>query len=240
MLPRSPPRPHGRAPRGARDRASWSWDDEELVRHGIRLILDTATDIEVVGEADGGRAAVELVPRLRPQVVVMDLRMVDLDGIDATRTIVDRCGATTRVLMLTTFDRDEHLYDAIRAGASGFLLKSSPPEQLTAAVRVVAVGDSLLAPQLTRRLLERFTSRSLPSRVAEERLAPLTDREKQVLRLVGQTLTNAEIAATLFLSEGTVKTQLGRVFTKLGLRDRAQAVAFAYENSLVVSGGGQG
>jgi len=215
-------------------------DDEELVRHGIRLILDTATDIEVVGEADGGRAAVELVPRLRPQVVVMDLRMVDLDGIDATRTIVDRCGATTRVLMLTTFDRDEHLYDAIRAGASGFLLKSSPPEQLTAAVRVVAAGDSLLAPQLTRRLLERFTSRPLPSRVAEERLAPLTEREKQVLRLAGQTLTNAEIAATLFLSEGTVKTHLGRVFTKLGLRDRAQAVAFAYETGLVVAGGGQG
>jgi len=142
--------------------------------------------------------------------------------------------------MLTTFDRDEHLYDAVRAGASGFLLKSSPPEQLTAAVRVVAAGDSLLAPQLTRRLLERFTSRPLPSRVAEERLAPLTEREKQVLRLVGQTLTNAEIAATLFLSEGTVKTHLGRVFTKLGLRDRAQAVAFAYETGLVVAGGGQG
>jgi DNA-binding NarL/FixJ family response regulator len=138
--------------------------------------------------------------------------------------------------MLTTFDRDEHLYDAMRAGASGFLLKSAPPEQLTAAVRVVAAGDSLLAPELTRRLLDQFVSRPLPSRVAEARLSPLTEREREVLTLVGRTLTNAEIAAALFVSEGTVKTHLGRVFAKLRLRDRAQAVAFAYETGLVVPG----
>lgn len=211
-------------------------DDEALVRHGIRLILEAAADVEVVGEADGGRAAVELVSGLRPQVVLMDLRMADMNGIEATRAIVASGAATTRVLMLTTFDRDEHLYDAIRAGASGFLLKSCPPEQLTAAVRVVAAGDSLLAPELTRRLLERFVSRPLPSRVAETQLAALTDREHEVLTLVGRTLTNTEIAAALFLSQGTVKTHLGRVFTKLGLRDRAQAVAFAYETGLVVAG----
>lgn len=213
-------------------------DDEALVRHGVRLILDAAADIEVVGEAGDGRAAVDLVPRLRPQVVVMDLRMAGLDGIEATRAVVAAADGATRVLMLTTFDRDEHLYDAIRAGASGFLLKSSPPEQLTAAVRVVAAGDSLLAPALTRRLLERFVDRPLPGRVAEERLTRLTDREREVLTLVGQTMTNVEIAAALFLSEGTVKTHLGRVFTKLGLRDRAQAVALAYETGLVVPGGG--
>jgi DNA-binding NarL/FixJ family response regulator len=129
-------------------------DDEALVRRGIRLILDTAPDINVLGAADGGRSAVDLVSRLRPLVVLMDLRMADMDGIDATRAIIASCGTTTRVLMLTSFDREEHLYDAIRAGASGFLLKSSPPEQLTAAVRVVATGDCLLAPELTRRLLE--------------------------------------------------------------------------------------
>jgi DNA-binding NarL/FixJ family response regulator len=170
----------------------------------------------------------------------MDLRMPDMDGIEAARTITRSGDSTTRVLMLTTFDRDEYLYDAMRAGASGFLLKSAPPEQLTAAVRIVAAGDSLLAPELTRRLLEQFVSRPLPSRVAEERLSPLTDREREVLTLVGRTLTNAEIAATLYVSEGTVKTHLGRVFSKLGLRDRAQAVAFAYETGLVVAGRSDG
>lgn len=212
-------------------------DDEALVRHGLRLILDAAPDVDVIAEADSGRAAIDLVSRLRPQVVLMDLRMEDIDGIDATRAIVASGGNTTRVLMLTTFDREEHLYDAIRAGASGFLLKSSSPERLTAAVRVVATGDSLLDPELTRRLLEQFVNRPLPGRVAEERLSALTAREREVLTLVGRTMTNAEIAAALFLSEGTVKTHLGRVFTKLGLRDRAQAVAIAYETGLVVAGG---
>jgi len=212
-------------------------DDEALVRRGIRMILDAEDGIDVLGEADDGAAAVELTRTLRPHVVLMDLRMPRLDGIEATRAITAPPGSDARVLMLTTFDRDEHLYDAIRAGASGFLLKSSPPEQLTAAVRVVAAGESLLAPALTRRLLDQFAQRPLPGRVDEQRLTRLTEREREVLTLIGRALSNAEIAAALFLSEGTVKTHITSIFAKLDLRDRAQAVVLAYEAGLVTVGG---
>ena len=211
-------------------------DDEALVRRGIRMILDADDGIEVLGEAEDGRNAVELTSTLRPHVVLMDLRMPGLDGIEATRAISGAPGSAARVLMLTTFDRDEHLYDAIQAGASGFLLKSSPPEQLTAAVRIVAAGESLLAPVLTRRLLDQFTQRPLPGRIDEQRLARLTDREREVLTLIGRAMSNAEIATTLFLGEGTVKTHITNIFAKLGLRDRAQAVVLAYESGLVAVG----
>ena len=211
-------------------------DDEALVRRGVRMILDAHDGIEVLGEAEDGHTAVELTSTLRPHVVLMDLRMPRLDGIGATRAITGAPGSASRVLMLTTFDRDEHLYDAIRAGASGFLLKSSPPEQLTAAVRIVAAGESLLAPALTRRLLDQFTQRPLPGRVDEQRLARLTDREREVLTMIGRAMSNAEIAAALFLGEGTVKTHITSIFAKLGLRDRAQAVVLAYESGLVAVG----
>ena len=211
-------------------------DDEALVRRGIRMILDAEDGIDVLGEAEDGHTAVEQTRALRPHVVLMDLRMPRLDGIEATRAIAGQPGEAARVLMLTTFDRDEHLYDAIRAGASGFLLKSSPPEQLTAAVRIVAAGESLLAPALTRRLLDQFAQRPLPGRVDEQRLARLTEREREVLTLIGRALSNAEIAAALFLGEGTVKTHITSIFAKLGLRDRAQAVVLAYESGLVMVG----
>src|SRR5688500_6062430 len=201
------------------------------------MILDADDGIDVLGEAEDGQAAVEQTAALRPDVVLMDLRMPRLDGIAATRAITGTPGATARVLMLTTFDRDEHLYDAIRAGAGGFLLKSSPPEQLTAAVRIIAAGESLLAPALTRRLLDQFTQRPLPGRVEEQRLARLTEREREVLTLIGPAMSNTEIAAALFLGEGTVKTHITSIFAKLGLRDRAQAVVLAYESGLVEVGG---
>jgi DNA-binding NarL/FixJ family response regulator len=211
-------------------------DDEALVRRGIRMILDADDGIEVLGEADDGRAAVDRTRTLRPDVVLMDLRMPRLDGIEATRALTADPGVSARVLMLTTFDRDEHLYDAIRAGASGFLLKSSPPEQLTAAIRLVAAGESLLAPALTRRLMDEFAQRPLAGRVDEERLAPLTEREREVLTLIGRARSNTEIAGELFLSEGTVKTHITSIFAKLGLRDRAQAVVLAYETGVVQVG----
>ncbi len=215
-------------------------DDEALVRRGIRMILDADDGIDVLGEAEDGAAAVELASTLRPDVVLMDLRMPRLDGVAATRAITGAPGATARVLMLTTFDRDEHLYDAIRAGAGGFLLKSSPPEQLTAAVRIIAAGESLLAPAMTRRLLDQFARRPLPGRVDEQRLARLTEREREVLTLIGRAMSNTEIAAALFLGEGTVKTHITSIFAKLGLRDRAQAVVLAYESGLVAVGGEAG
>ena len=211
-------------------------DDEALVRRGIRMILEASDDIEVVGEANDGLRAVEQARDLRPDVVLMDLQMPRLDGIEATRRITSDPAVPARVLMLTTFDRDEHLYDAIRAGSSGFLLKSTPPEQLAGAVRIVASGESLLAPALTRRLLEQFAQRPLPGRATGGPLAVLTDREREVLALVGRGFSNAEIAARLFLSEGTVKTHLGHILSKLGARDRVQAVVTAYETGLVVPG----
>jgi DNA-binding NarL/FixJ family response regulator len=211
-------------------------DDESLVRRGIRMIIEADEGLRVVGEADDGASAVERTRALRPQVVLMDLRMPGLNGIEATRRITAEPASDTKVLMLTTFDRDEHLYDAVRAGSSGFLLKSAPPEQLTAAVRVVPGGESLLAPALTRRLLDRFVARPRPGATPDGPLARLTDREREVLTLIGRGHTNQEIAAVLFLSEGTVKTHVSRIFAKLGLRDRVQAVVLAYENGLIVPG----
>ncbi|WP_433803461.1 response regulator [Actinomycetospora sp. CA-084318] len=210
-------------------------DDEALVRGGIRMILEAQGDLVVVGEAADGAEAVRLVVDLRPAVVLMDVRMPRLDGLEATRRIV-RSSAGTKALMLTTFDQDAHVYDALRAGAGGFLLKSSPPEHLVHAVRVVAAGESLLDPSITRRLVERFVSRPSPAMAARDVLAHISDRESEVLRLVARGLSNAEIARTLFLSEGTVKTHVNRLLRKLDLRDRVQAVVLAYESGLVEPG----
>jgi DNA-binding NarL/FixJ family response regulator len=210
-------------------------DDQALVRDGLRLILEVEEGIEVVGEATNGREAVELVGRVAPEVVLMDVRMPVLDGLAATREIV-RSGSPSRVLMLTTYDEDAYLYEAIRAGASGFLLKDSRREQLVGAIRTVAAGDAVLHPDLTRRLLERFGSGPAPDAVSG-RLGGLSAREREVLTCVARGRTNAEIAAELFLSEATVKTHLVHVTQKLGLRDRVHAVVAAYECGLVRPGG---
>lgn len=211
-------------------------DDQALIRDSFRLLLDMEPDIEVVGEAGDGREAVAEVARLRPDVVLMDIRMPVLDGLGATQALT-RAGSTARVLILTTYDADEYLYDAMRAGAGGFLLKDVRRGQLADAVRTVAAGDALLHPALTRRLVERFVQGPPPAGQPAV-LAELTDRETEVLTLVGRGLSNAEIAATLFVGEATVKTHLGRVFTKLGLRDRVQAVVAAYESGLIRPGAG--
>jgi DNA-binding NarL/FixJ family response regulator len=209
-------------------------DDQALVRGGFSMILSTEPDIDVVGEAGDGADAVAVCQRLRPDVVLMDIRMPVLDGVEATRRIV-REGAT-RVLMLTTFDLDKYVYDAIRAGASGFLLKDVPPVELARAVRTVAGGDTLLAPTITRRLLEEFISRPAPGR-PDPRLSRLTEREREVLALVGRGMSNTEVARALVVSETTAKTHVSRILTKLGLRDRVQAVVLAYESGLVRVGG---
>jgi DNA-binding NarL/FixJ family response regulator len=209
-------------------------DDQALVRDGLRLILDVEDGVEVVGEAKDGREAVALVGELAPDVVLMDVRMPVLDGLAATREVV-ASGSSTRVLMLTTYDEDTYLYEAIHAGASGFLLKDSRREQLVGAIRTVAAGDAVLHPELTRRLLDRFGRGPAPDGVPG-RLHSLTDRELEVLRCVARGLTNAEIAAALFLSEATVKTHLVHVTQKLGLRDRVHAVVTAYECGLVRPG----
>jgi DNA-binding NarL/FixJ family response regulator len=211
-------------------------DDEALVRSGVRMILEAQEDLEVVAEAADGADALDAVARLDPDVVLMDVRMPRLDGIEATRRIA-AARSDTRVLMLTTFDHDELVYDAMRAGASGFLLKSAPPEQLTAAVRTVVAGESLLAPVITRRLIEAFTRGPRPGEQPAA-LAELTDRECEVLRLIAHGRSNREIARELFLSEGTVKTHINRIFRKLDLRDRVQAVVLAYESGLVRLGDG--
>jgi DNA-binding NarL/FixJ family response regulator len=208
-------------------------DDQALVRAGFRMILDSQPDIEVVGEAGDGAEAVRLAREVDPDVTLMDVRMPEMDGIEATRRISSG-GSGTRVVILTTFDLDEYVFRAFRNGASGFLLKNGAPERLLEAVRAAAVGDALLAPEPTRRLIERFT-RS-PSPESEPRLAELTDRELDVLRLVAQGLSNAEIAQQLYLSHGTVKTHVTRILSKLGLRDRVQAVVFAYETGLIEPG----
>jgi DNA-binding NarL/FixJ family response regulator len=197
------------------------------------MILDSQPDIEVVGEAGDGAEAVRLAREVDPDVTLMDVRMPEMDGIEATRRISSG-GSGTRVVILTTFDLDEYVFRAFRNGASGFLLKNGAPERLLEAVRAAAVGDALLAPEPTRRLIERFT-RS-PSPESEPRLAELTDRELDVLRLVAQGLSNAEIAQQLYLSHGTVKTHVTRILSKLGLRDRVQAVVFAYETGLIEPG----
>ncbi|NYD41092.1 response regulator [Nocardioides panaciterrulae] len=209
-------------------------DDQALVRDGLRLILDVEDGIEVVGEASNGREAVRVAAELAPHVVLMDVRMPMLDGLAATREIVASWSAT-RVLMLTTYDEDAYLYEAIRAGASGFLLKDSRREQLVGAIRTVAAGDAVLHPELTRRLLDRFGRGPAPHGVPE-RLRCLTDRERQVLEQVARGATNAEISAALFLSEATVKTHLAHLTRKLDLRDRVHAVVTAYECGLVHPG----
>jgi len=210
-------------------------DDQALVRGGFRLILDAQEDLEVVGEAPDGRAAIELCRRLRPDVVLMDVRMPLVDGIEATRTVVAE-GLASHVLVLTTFDEDRVVYDALAAGASGFLLKTEPPTRLVDAVRTVAAGEALLAPALTRRLIEEFVRRPPPGDVVPDRLSELTEREREVLALMAGGLSNGEIASTLVVSGATVKTHVNRIFAKLDLRDRVQAVVLAYETGLVRPG----
>jgi DNA-binding NarL/FixJ family response regulator len=211
-------------------------DDEALVRSGFRMVLEAEDDIEVVGVASNGRQAIDGVRRLKPDVVLMDIRMPELDGIAATREIVGgEPEGPPRVLILTTFDLDEYVYDALGAGASGFLLKDAPPEQLTEAIRVVARGEALLAPAITRRLIEDF-SRARPPREAPPGADELTPRELEVWRLLAQGLSNAEIAETLIVSGTTVKTHVARILMKLRVRDRVQAVVLAYESGLVAPG----
>jgi DNA-binding NarL/FixJ family response regulator len=209
-------------------------DDQELVRSGFRLILELADGIEVAGEAADGREAVRAAKELQPDVVLMDVRMPELDGIEATRRI-RQAGIDARVLVLTTFDLDEYVYAAVRAGASGFLLKDAPREQLVTAVRTVARGEALLAPAITQRLIERFVARP-PAEEAAPGLAELSARELEVLRLVARGLSNAEIASELVVGEATVKTHVARILRKLDLRDRVQAVVLAYETGLVEPG----
>jgi DNA-binding NarL/FixJ family response regulator len=214
-------------------------DDQILVRAGFRLLVDSAADLQVVGEAADGAQAVELARRERPDVVLMDIRMPRMDGLEATRCIaVDELLAGVRVLMLTTFDLDEYVYQALRAGASGFLLKDTPPSDLLAAIRVVAAGDALLAPGITRRLIAEFARRPDPTRVAPATLQALTDREREVLALVARGLSNSEIAERLVVSPATSKTYVSRMLAKLDARDRAQLVAIAYETGLVTPGTG--
>jgi DNA-binding NarL/FixJ family response regulator len=212
-------------------------DDQALVRGGFAMILEAEPDLAVVGEAVDGVEATRLAAELTPDVVLMDVRMPRMDGIEATRRIT--AAGRSRVLVLTTFDLDEYVYDAIRAGASGFLLKDVRPRDLGHAVRTVAAGDSLVAPAVTRRLLDEFVRRPPPGRRAE-RLAPLTERELEVLTLIARGRSNAQIAGHLVLSETTVKTHVTRILTKLGLRDRVQAVVVAYESGLVVPGDATG
>jgi len=208
-------------------------DDQDLVRAGFRMILETQADLAVVGEAGDGVEAVAAARRLQPDVVLMDIRMPNLDGLQATKQLM-AAGARSRVVILTTFDLDEYVYQALAAGASGFLLKNAPPEQLISAVRVVAAGDALLAPSITRRVIEQFARLPLPG--GTDALAGLTDRERQVLKLVARGLSNAEIAAQLFVSDATVKSHVAHLLAKLQLRDRVQAVVLAYESGLVRPG----
>jgi DNA-binding NarL/FixJ family response regulator len=205
-------------------------DDEELVRTGLRLILDTEPDIEVVAEASNGRQAVDMAKALRPDVVLLDIRMPELDGLEATRQLLGD-QATCRVVILTTFDLDQYVYEALRAGASGFLLKDTPAHQLVTAIRAAAAGDALLAPSVTRRLITEFTRRG--PRATPAALQAVTDRELDVLRLLARGLSNAEIAKELYIGEGTVKTHVARLLAKLGVRDRVQAVVLAYQSGLV-------
>ena len=211
-------------------------DDQGMVRAGFKSLLEAEADLEVVGEASNGQEAIDIVTLLQPDVTLMDIRMPVLDGLAATRHLVE-AGVPTSVLVLTTFDLDEYVFEALRAGASGFLLKDAPAEELAAAIRVVAAGDSLLAPGVTRRVIDAFVRRADPStRPADSRLAQLTPRELEVLGLLARGLSNLDIGRRLFVSEGTTKTHVSNVLTKLGLRDRVQAVIFAYENGVVVPG----
>ncbi|MBQ1043087.1 MULTISPECIES: response regulator [unclassified Micromonospora] len=213
-------------------------DDQALVRAGFRMVLDSQPDLAVVAEAIDGADALRVLDRVAVDVVVMDLRMPTMDGVEATRRICARPpGNRPRVLALTTFDTEADAFAALRAGASGFLLKNVPPEDLMAAIRVVAQGDSVVAPSITRRLLDRFAGQLGPAPAADPRLAQLTEREREVLLLVAQGLSNAEIAARVHVAEATVKTHVGRILAKLQLRDRVQAVVLAYESGLITPGG---
>ena len=207
-------------------------DDQELVRAGFRALIESAGDIEVVAEANDGAEAVELSAAHRPDVVLMDVRMPNMDGIEATRAIC-AAGESTKVLILTTFDLDEYVHDALRAGASGFLLKDAPATELLDAIRVVAGGEALLAPSVTKRLIEQFIRRQTPARTGSPDLASLTDREREVMALVAEGLSNSEIAEVLVLSPATAKTHVSRILAKLHARDRAQVVVIAYETGLV-------
>ena len=209
-------------------------DDEGLVRSGFKVLLDLEDDITVVGEATNGAEAVEQARATRPDVVLMDIRMPKLDGIKATTQIAETRGLEqVRVLILTTYDTDENVAEALQAGASGFLLKDAGPAELLHAIRVIAAGDALLAPRITRRLISQFTAHRTATRAAEDRLAVLTERERQVLTLVGQGLSNNEIGAELFLSPATARTHVSHAMAKLGARDRAQLVVIAYQTGLV-------
>ena len=206
-------------------------DDQELVRAGLEMIIDSTEDIQVIGQAADGKAAVDLALRVQPDVVLMDIRMPSMDGIEATRRIA-RHGA--RVLMLTTFDLDDYVFEAFKAGASGFLVKDSPRERIIDAIRAVAAGEALASPSVTRRLIERFVDAPGPSAKPPPQLDELTPREREVLELIGRGLSNSELAQRLYLSEKTIKTHVGRILMKLGIRDRVQAVILAYEAGIVL------
>ncbi|MET8120107.1 response regulator transcription factor [Micromonospora sp. NPDC005189] len=213
-------------------------DDQALIRAGFRMVLDSQPDLEVVGEAIDGADALRVLARTEADVVVMDIRMPTMDGVEATRRLcADRPTGPPRVLVLTTFDTEADAFAALQAGASGFLLKNVPPEELLAAIRVVAQGDSVVAPSITRRLLDRFAGQFGATPSTDPRLAQLTEREREVLLLVAQGLSNSEIAARVHVAEATVKTHVGRILAKLQLRDRVQAVVLAYESGLVTPGG---
>ena len=212
-------------------------DDQALVRAGFKMILEAEPEIEVVGEAEDGVEAVELIKRLKPDVALMDIRMPRLNGLEATRQITNGAGdVPTRVLVLTTFDLNEYVYEALRAGASGFLLKDVPSEQLVAGIHVVARGEALLAPSITRRLIEEFAKNQPVERATPKEVEELTAREMEVFKLIARGMSNAEVAAELIVSETTVKTHVARILMKLHLRDRVQAVVYAYESGLIQPG----
>jgi DNA-binding NarL/FixJ family response regulator len=210
-------------------------DDQELIRTGFRMILEAEDDIEVVGEASDGEQAISMTRSVRPDVVLMDVQMPTMDGLEATGRIVRDASIPSRIVILTTFERDDYVFEALRAGASGFLLKNAPSEELVHAVRVVAAGDALLAPSVTRKVIEGFIRRPA-HRSNEVELRRLTERETEILKLLATGKSNSELAAHLFVGEGTIKTHVSSVLTKLGIRDRMQAVIFAYESGLIEPG----
>ena len=211
-------------------------DDQEMVRKGFRLLLETEDDMQIVGEAENGVEAISQIKKTNPDVVLMDIQMPVMDGLKATRQISDmKPDISTRVLILTTFEKDEYIFEALRSGASGFLLKNASPEDLIDAIRIVANGDALLAPSITRRIISEFAKISFPAK-HKGKLEQLTEREVEVLQLLAKGSTNAEIAEVLFIGEATVKTHISNIFTKLDLRDRVQAVVFSYESGLVQPG----